>query len=213
MAPEIATALVNESAKAATAAAGTVPVGMIILLALAWLVPMGILIGIFYGIVRWAQGRMKLHRIMYIEKNGEVSLADYNPNDKKNRNPTIGDSRHIFRAGKPQRFLVSWFGWRQPLHIFHEGVAMEAELNEGKLNYGSDLNNSELLKAHVESERWKRLLAGSAGMGYSLMLIIMGFCAGALVAVIITSVFGPKAPPAIAANSTVTTILQGAVKR
>lgn len=195
-------------AQAAAAAASAPKAGIpweVWLIVAAVVVPVVLVIGAAVGIFLWMRSRMKKSRIIYIRKSGEIKISDYSP-DKPHID--IEEGRHTFRPGQPKNFLVSLFGWKQPVHIFKQGTSAELTIDQAKIYAGNDNRNSEYLAAYVKTERAKQLFALTMNLGFSIVLAIAAGAVGILAGMAISHFMG-KTPAEGATKAAVTTTIPG----
>jgi hypothetical protein len=179
------------------------------LIVLAVIIPFLFVIGVSVALYFWARGKMQLDRFIKIYSSGQVEIGDMKPEAAA---LNMKEEKHLLRKGKPKHFLLSRFGWRQPLHFFQQGTSLELEIDNAKIHSGKDNENSEFLKAYVDTERAKQIFNISLNLGFSLVLAIAAGAIGILVGLAIAH-FSNPATGATAANVTTTTILQGAIKK
>jgi hypothetical protein len=178
------------------------------LIVLAVVLPFLFAVGVSIAAYIWMRGKMSLDRYIKIFDNGDVKIGDMKP---QLRAITMKDEKHVLAKGKPKLFLRSRFGWRQPLHFFEQGSSMELDVAGKKFHSGKDNENSEYLKAYVDTERAKQIFTLSLNLGFSVLLAIAAASVGILIGMGIAHFTAtPAAAPAV--NATVTTIA-GMIKK
>ena len=204
--------IVGQDITPTTIAAAVPKTGMpweVWLIVIAVIVPFLFAIGVSIGLAFWARGKMKLDRYIKIFLNGDVQLGDMKAQTQA---LNLKDEKHLLLKGRPKLFLISRFGWRQPLHIFEQGKSLELELANSKFSSGNENENPNYLKAYVDSERAKQIFALSTNVGFSILIAVAGIAVGILVGLAIAHFTASPSTGASTANITATTIA-GMVKR
>jgi hypothetical protein len=204
--------IVGQQITPTTIAAAVPKTGMpweVWLIVAAVVVPFLLAIGGAVGVALWARGKMKLDRYLKIFSNGDVHLGDLKP-EKGTIN--LDDEKHILAKGKPKLFLRSRFGWRQPLHFLEQGQSLEKDFSSSKFAKGTDLENSNYLKAYVDSERAKQIFTLSTNVGFSIVLGIACAAVGVIIGLAFAH-FTANSGGVVSATNITTTTITGMIKK